>query len=112
MRLSRHLGPVLCCLKESLPPLQPRPRLPAVAPAHYDDGPPAGLDGGQDLVHDGQAGQEVPGVDTAGVGGPGGGGRRLQLWPEFILHPGGLSVTVRQEHVVLQTYFSSQNIFL
>ena len=100
MRLSRHLGPVLCCLKESLPPLQPRPRLPAVAPAHDDDGPPAGLDGGQDLVHDGQAGQEVPGVDTAGVGGAGGGGGALQLLPQLSLHPAGLTLAVGDEHIV------------
>ena len=82
--------------------------LATVGGADDDDRPPAGLHVGDDLLRDGDAGQEVPGVDTAGVGGRGGGGGgRLQLWPELILHPGGLSVTVGQEHVVLQTLYSS-----
>ena len=86
--------------------------LATVGGADHHDRPTAGLHVGDDLLRDGDAGQEVPGVDTAGVGGPGGGGGRLQLWSELILHPGGLRATVGQEHVVLQTLYSSHLSFV
>ena len=78
---------------------------------HYQR-PPAGRHVGDDLVRDGEAGQEVSGVKTAGEGGAGGAGGRLQLWPELILHPGGLRVTVGQEHVVLHQRSSSHRLNL
>ena len=103
-----HLGPVLFCLTQSLPPLQPGPVVAGVGGAQHDQRPPAGRHVGDDLVRDGEAGQEVSGVATAGEGGAGGGGGRLQPRPQLILHPGGLRVTVGQEDVVLHQRSSSQ----
>ena len=103
-----HLGPVLLCLTQSLPPFQPGPVVAGVGGAQHDQRPPAGRHVGDDLVRDGEAGQEVSGVATAGEGGAGGGGGRLQSWPQLILHPGGLRVTVGQEDVVLHQRSSSQ----
>ena len=86
--------------------------LATVGGAQHDDRRPAHLHVGDDLLGDGQAGQEISGVDTAGEGGGGGGGGgggRLQLRPELSLHPAGLTVTVGEEDVVLQTESSSHN---